>query len=82
MKSCITCQAEYWLQSLCCPIGTRKPKMATHVLQFMFLGDTGFRWPCGHFPTMEATAAELYTMFWDGVQALKLWGFTVSVILG
>ncbi|XP_070556918.1 uncharacterized protein [Ptychodera flava] len=50
---------------------------ATHVLQFVFIGDGGFRYPVAHFPTKECSPAILYRVFWDGVQMLLKAGFHV-----
>ena len=33
--------------------------VASHVLQFVFLGNNGFRFPFAHFPTKEADPASL-----------------------
>ena len=57
--------------------GKEEPPLANHVLMFVFLGFTGFRFPVAHFPTTQATTAELYTTFWEGVHKLKLWGFDI-----
>ena len=55
-----------------------KVQMATHALQFMFLGDTGFKWPVAFYFTRECVAAELYIIFWDLVHHLMEYGFHVS----
>ena len=34
--------------------------VATHLLQFIFLGDGGFRFPVAHFPTAQCPASVLY----------------------
>ncbi|XP_070556443.1 uncharacterized protein [Ptychodera flava] len=48
---------------------------ATHVLQFVFVGDGGFRYPVAHFPTRECPPTTLYRLFWEGVQILLKGGF-------
>ena len=53
--------------------------MATHMLQFMFLGNEGFRFPFAHFPTANVTSAQLFELFWDAVDALQMFGFTVRL---
>ena len=58
-------------------VGISEPKLASHVLQMIFLGDTGFRFPFAHFPTTEATASDLYVVFWEAVLNLHKWGFQV-----
>ena len=52
-------------------------QLATHVLQFIFLGFNGFRFPFAHFPTTQTTASELHFMFWEAVKMLNMYGFTV-----
>ncbi|XP_070556446.1 uncharacterized protein [Ptychodera flava] len=50
---------------------------ATHVLQFVFVGDGGFRYPVAHFPTRECPPTTLYRLFLEGVQILLKGGFHV-----
>lgn len=57
--------------------GKKEIKLATHVLQFVFLGFTGFRFPLFHFPTIQATAAELNLLFWKIINLLMAFGFRV-----
>ena len=52
--------------------------LATHVLQFMFLGSTGFRWPVCYFATTEAHASELVLLVWEVVNAVQSYGFKVK----
>jgi hypothetical protein len=54
------------------------PKMASHVLQWIFLADTGFRFAIAHYPAREAVAGEIYTIFWELVSCLMDIGFTVN----
>ena len=54
--------------------------MATHVLQFLFLGQTGFRFPFTYFATTEASASELYVVFWKAVNYLVMFGFSVTFL--
>ena len=49
--------------------------LANHVIQFMFHGITGFRFPVAHYATHGANAPQIYSMFWDVVEALHEWGF-------
>ena len=51
--------------------------MASHVNQFIFLGDSGFRFPVAHYPVRETVASELMVMAWDLVQILEMNGFKV-----
>jgi hypothetical protein len=54
--------------------------IATHALQFLFLGVTGFRLPFAHFATTGAPAYELYLTFWKAVHMLSLFGFKVMFV--
>ena len=58
--------------------GEENVEVATHVLQFVFLGNNGFRFPFAHFPTTEADPASLYTNFWKAVGWLRMVGFQVN----
>ena len=48
------------------------------MLQFVFLGNNGFRFPFAHFPTKEADPASLYTNFWKAVGWLRRFGFQAN----
>lgn len=60
--------------------GNNTQTMATHVLQIIFLGITGFRFPIAHFPVTEATASEIHCMFHRAVHYLSTWGFHVKYV--
>ena len=51
--------------------------LATHILQFMFLGHTGFKWPVAYYATTEAHATELTEIVWDVIKAVKNYCFRV-----
>lgn len=53
-------------------------KLANHVLQFIFHGFTGFRFLVAHYPTTQATGPQLYSVFWDILDALRSYGFVVD----
>lgn len=57
--------------------GETKVQTATHVLQFVYLGNTGFRFPFSHFPTREVDPSTLYIKFWETVGWLEMAGFSV-----
>jgi hypothetical protein len=57
-------------------------KLASHVLQFAFLGFTGFRFPLFHYPTTQASACDLYLEVWKAVDMLNTFGFAVKYISG
>ncbi|XP_060601671.1 uncharacterized protein LOC132754935, partial [Ruditapes philippinarum] len=61
--------------------GKKKIQMATHILQFVFHGFTGFRWPVVYFASCTAKAHELYTTFWECVDKLDEFGFTVDYVM-
>ena len=50
-------------------------QVASHLLQFIFLSDSGFRFPLAHFPTTQCPPSSLYFQFWEGVLRMKQAGF-------
>lgn len=56
---------------------TNGPVLASHVLQFIFLGDNGFRFPIAQFPSSGCTASSLFFIFWEGVRKMLETGFKV-----
>ncbi|KAK3726529.1 hypothetical protein QZH41_015565 [Actinostola sp. cb2023] len=56
-------------------------QLATHILQFLFLGNTGFRFPVCHFATTEASSINLFESFWECVDTLDMYGFTVRLCI-
>ena len=68
------CEESKYINTL---MGHHTLKLATHVLQLLFLGITGFRFPIAHFPTTQITPPELYLIFWKSVQMLGIYGFRV-----
>lgn len=59
------CNCNFFLFS-----GKTEPQLATHVLQFVFLSDSGFRFPIAQFPSAECTPSDLYFNFWRGVRKM------------
>ncbi|KAJ8321537.1 hypothetical protein KUTeg_000913 [Tegillarca granosa] len=55
-------------------------KLATHALQFVFLGFTGFRFPFAHFSSQTASGHELYLLIWNAVNMLLNFGFKIQYI--
>ena len=55
-------------------------QLANHVLQLVFLGSSGFRFPFAHFPTKQISASELYLIFRKAVKMLALYGFVVRYV--
>lgn len=52
--------------------------LATHVLQLVFLGFTGYRFPFSHFPSNTASVHELYLIIWKAISMLSTFGFTIQ----
>ena len=70
-------EAEH-LQVLC--TGKRERPLATHVLQFLYLGLNGFRFPFACFPVTQTKAANLHFLFWQAVKYLCMYGFKVAFV--
>ena len=58
------------------------PSIAQYIVQFVFVGHSGFRFPVAFWPTTEATAAELDDHLEEVVDILHLYGFIVSLKSG
>ena len=54
--------------------------LATHSLQYVFAGFTGFRWPVAFYASRTATSHQLYVTFLEVLEALLLAGFTVDYL--
>ncbi|KAL9980208.1 hypothetical protein ACROYT_G008763 [Oculina patagonica] len=54
-----------------------EPELATHVLQFVFLSDGGFRFPIAQWPSANCTPSDLYHLFWEGVLKMLEIGFEI-----
>lgn len=54
--------------------------LATHSLQLLFLGNTGYRFPFAHFATTGASGSELYLLLWEAVKHLEMFGFKVTFV--
>ncbi|XP_078364270.1 uncharacterized protein LOC144648637 [Oculina patagonica] len=51
--------------------------LASHVLQFVFLSDNGFRFPVAQFASNNCTPSSLFFCFWEGVKKMLQTGFTI-----
>ena len=60
---------------------TKKTELATHSLQYIFHGFTGFRWPVAYYGSNPASTHQLYNTFWDCVDALDELGFRVDYLM-
>lgn len=56
-------------------LGRTAPQLASHVLQFIYLSDSGFRFPSVQFPSGGYTPSDLYFNFWEGVLKMQEYGF-------
>ena len=61
--------------------GKTEPQLATHVLQFIFISDSGFRFPVAQFPSGECSPSDLYFNFWKGVRKMLEFGFVQAADL-
>lgn len=59
------------------PLENPTVEVASHVLQFLYLGNEGFRFPFAYYPTCEASPADLYHKFWEAAMILEANGFNV-----
>ena len=57
-------------------LGSNNAEIASHLLQFVFISDCGFRFPVANFATPQCPPSVLYFHFWEGVLAMKRAGFT------
>ena len=55
---------------------SERVSLASQVLQFVFLGDGGFRFPVAQFPSGGCTASSLFFIFWEGVRKMMETGFS------
>ena len=60
-------------------IGKSEAVVASHILQFMFIGSTGFKFPVCYFPTTEIDPFTLYHQFWHIIFDLGELGFKVCM---
>lgn len=58
--------------------GREAKKLATHVLQLTFAGFSGFRWPVAYFGTRTASAYQLHSIFWQAIDILGQYGFSID----
>lgn len=56
-------------------------QMATHVLQFVFHGVYGFRWPVTYFGTNPGLSHQIYFNFWKIVEALGDHDFIIDYVM-
>lgn len=57
--------------------GSTAKYVGSHVLQLLFLGFNGFRFPFAYFLTESIQASEMYDLLWRAVSNLYMYGFKV-----
>ena len=55
-------------------------RLATHILQFIFLSYDGFRFPFAYFPSTGANVPELYITIWESISKLSAYDFTTDYV--
>jgi len=60
--------------------GHQERSLGTHILQFIFFGISGFRFPFAHFVSTNVQAYDLHRLFWEAVSWIKLYGFTARYV--
>ena len=60
--------------------GKKERTLATHVLQFLYIGLNGFRFPFACFPVTQTKAGNLHFLFWDAVKFLNMYEFQVLFV--
>ena len=60
--------------------GKKERVLATHVLQFLYIGLNGFRFPFACFPVTQTKAGNLHFLFWEAVKFLSLYDFQVLFV--
>ena len=60
---------------------SKKVELATHCLQYMYHGFTGFRWPVSFYASNPASTHQLYLTLWECVDQLDEIGFTVDYVM-
>ena len=60
--------------------GKRERVLASHVLQFLYIGMKGFRFPFACFPVTQTKAGNLHFLFWEAVKFLNMYEFQVLFV--
>ena len=55
-------------------------KLAKYILQFIYLGFDGFRFPVAFYPTGGVNAPELYITVWDMISVLSEYEFSIRYV--
>lgn len=58
-----------------------KAEMATHILQFTFVGCEGFEFPVAYYPTAQVDPVTLFHTYWEMVKTLQEIKFYVNMAI-
>ena len=58
-----------------------KAELATHILQFTFVGCEGFEFPVAYYTTAQVDPVTLFHMYWDIIYALQQITFYVHMAI-
>lgn len=60
--------------------GKHKQILGSHILQLLFQGLTGFRFPIAHFVSAQVNACELYSIVWEAIDKLQQFNFVCKYV--
>lgn len=60
--------------------GQHKKIVGSHILQLLFQGLTGFRFPIAHFVSSQVNACDLYAVVWEAVDKLQHFDFDCKYV--
>ena len=52
--------------------------MASHYLQYIYVGFNGFRWPVAHYGSHNVNGHSIYLTVWPLIDELANYGFNVT----
>ncbi|KAK3109107.1 hypothetical protein FSP39_023224 [Pinctada imbricata] len=59
----------------------KEVRLATSVLQLLFHGFSGFRWPVAFYATSSASTHQLYNIIWQCIDIMDEFGFSVNYLM-
>ena len=60
---------------------TTEVQMASHYIQYVYVGLNGFRWPVAYYGTNNVNGHSIYLTFWSLIDELHGYGFNVHAVL-
>ena len=60
--------------------GQQKQTVGSHVLQLLFQGLTGFRFPIAHFVSSQVNACDFYAVVWEAIDKLQHFDFDCKYV--